>query len=64
MQGWIVGGAWLFAVLVAVVVLGFALYELIWKTRRLSTERASLERLVLELTAVSEQLRTSADRLR
>lgn len=64
MQGWIVGGAWLFAVLVAVVVLGFALYELAWKTRRLSTERASLERLVLELTAVSEQLRTSADRLR
>lgn len=64
MQGWIVGGAWLFAVLVAVVVLGFALYELVWKTRRLRTEQASLERLIAELTAVGEQLRTSADRLR
>ncbi|MDT0262859.1 hypothetical protein [Jatrophihabitans lederbergiae] len=64
MQAWIVGGAWLFAVLVAVVVLGFALYELVWKTRRLTTERASLEQLVAELTAVGEQLRTSADRLR
>lgn len=64
MQAWIVSGAWLFAVLVAVVVLGFALYELVWKTRRLTTERASLEQLVAELTAVGEQLRTSADRLR
>jgi hypothetical protein len=64
MQAWIVGGAWLFAVLVAVVVLGFALYELVWKTRRLTTERASLEQLVAELTAVGEQLRTSADQLR
>ncbi len=64
MQAWIVGGAWLFAVLVAVVVLGFALYELVWKTRRLTTERASLEQLAAELTAVGEQLRTSADRLR
>lgn len=64
MQGWIAGGAWLFAVLVAVVVLGFTLYELVWKTRRLRTERASLEQLVQELTAAGEQLRTSADRLR
>lgn len=64
MQGWIVGGAWLFAVAVAVVVLGFALYELVWKVRRLRTEQAALERLITELTAVGEQLRTSAERLR
>ena len=43
MQGWIVVCAWAFAVVFAVVVLGFAGYEISWKARRLATERARLE---------------------
>jgi hypothetical protein len=64
MQGWIVLGAWVFAVLVGVVVLGFAGYEIVWKSRRLTAERQQLDRVVGELSAVAERLRTSADRLR
>ena len=64
MQAWIVVGAWVFAVVFALVVLGFAGYELRWKTRRLATERARLEQLTAELAAVATQLRTAADRLR
>lgn len=64
MQAWIVVGAWAFAVLFALVVLGFAGYELRWKARRLTTERALLEQLAGELTAVGTQLQTAADRLR
>jgi hypothetical protein len=64
MQAWIVVGAWAFAVLFAVIVLGFAGYELRWKTSRLATERARLEKLAAELAAVATQLQTAADRLR
>lgn len=64
MQAWIVVGGWLFAVLFAVVLLGFTAYELSWKARRLIADRAKLERLVTELTEVGDQLRTAADRLR
>jgi len=64
MQAWIVVGAWAFAVLFALVVFGFAGYELRWKTRRLAAERARLEQLTGELTAVGTQLQTAADRLR
>lgn len=64
MQAWLVIGAWSFAMLFAAVLLGFAGYELTWKSRRLATERAALERLVGELTAVGAQLQAAADRLR
>jgi hypothetical protein len=62
MTGWIVGGAWLFAVAVAVVVLGFAAYELRWKTRRLQSDVQRLQVLVVELAAVGAELRASAER--
>lgn len=64
MQGWIVAGAWGLAVLLAVVVLGFASYEISWKSRRLVAERARLEQLMAELTRLGAQLQAAADRLR
>jgi len=64
MQGWVVAGAWLFAVLVALVVLGFAAYELSWKSRRLLADRDRLNRLIGELRTVSADLQRTADRAR
>lgn len=64
MQAWIVVGAWAFAVLFAAVVLGFAGYEISWKSRRLAAERARLEQLMAELARLGAQLQASADRLR
>jgi hypothetical protein len=49
-------------VLLAVVLLGFAGYELAWKTRRLNADRAKLDRTVTELTALAAQLQAAADR--
>ena len=64
MQAWIVVGAWAFAVVFAVVVLGFAAYEVSWKTRRLAAEKARLEQVTAELTRLGAQLQAAADRLR
>jgi hypothetical protein len=64
MQAWIVAGAWAFAVVFALVVLGFAGYELRWKARRLAAERAELEQLAAKLAALGTQLQSAADRLR
>jgi hypothetical protein len=64
MQAWIVVGAWAFAVLFAAVLLGFAGYEISWKSRRLAAERARLEQLMAELARLGAQLQASADRLR
>jgi len=62
MQVWLVAGAWLFAVLFAVVVLGFAGYELAWKARRLNADRAKLEQTMTDLTELSARLQALAER--
>jgi hypothetical protein len=64
MEAWIVLGAWAFAVVFALVVLGFAGYEISWKTRRLAAERARLEQLTAELVRIGAQLQAAADRVR
>jgi hypothetical protein len=64
MQAWIVVAAWGFAVVFALVVLGFVGYEISWKTRRLLTEQARLEQLAAELAEVGARLQTSAKRSR
>ncbi len=64
MQAWIVVAAWGFAVVFALVVLGFAGYEISWKTRRLAAERARLEQLMAELAQLGARLQAAADRLR
>jgi hypothetical protein len=63
MQGWLVVGAWIFAALFAAVVLGFAGYELNWKSRRLLVEQARLAQLLAELSATGARLQDAADRL-
>ena len=63
MQGWLVVGSWIFAALFAAVLLGFAGYELTWKSRRLAAEQARLAQLVTELTALGTQLQHATDRL-
>ncbi len=62
MQVWLVVGAWAFAVLFAVVLLGFAGYELAWKARRLNADRAKLDRTRIELAELAAQLQAAADR--
>lgn len=42
---WIPIGAWLAALVVAVVVFGYCAYELAWKTRRLRRDLAQLQTL-------------------
>jgi hypothetical protein len=64
MQGWVVGGAWLFAVLFALVLFGFAAYELNWKSRRLQVDRVKLELLVAQLSATGADLQATAERAR
>jgi hypothetical protein len=64
MQGWIVAGAWLFAVLFAAVVLGFAGYEIRWKLRRLDADRGRLELVAAELGSVGAQLSEASARTR
>jgi hypothetical protein len=63
MQGWLVVGSWIFAALFAAVLLGFAGYELTWKSRRLASEQARLAQLVAELTALGTELQDATDRL-
>jgi hypothetical protein len=62
MQGWIVVGAWLFAVALGLVLLGFTGYELSWKSRRLETERAKLDRLLHQLDLTGADLQDSTER--
>ena len=62
MQVWLVAGAWLFAVLFAIVLLGFAGYELVWKARRLAADRAKLETTAAGLAELAAQLQATADR--
>jgi hypothetical protein len=62
MQAWIVGGAWLFAALLAIVVLGFAGYELRWKSRRLQSDKAQLDVVIAELSNTGAQLQAATAR--
>jgi hypothetical protein len=64
---WIVVGAWGFAVLLALVVLGFAGYEVFWKLNRLRTNLAALQTVGESLVKIGEDLsvavaRSTADR--
>lgn len=64
MAGWLVAGAWIFAVVFALVLFGFAGYELAWKTRRLNADKAKLDHVVAELTSLTGQLQSAAERAR
>lgn len=62
MQMWLVIGAWAFAVVFAIVLLGFAGYELAWKARRLAADRAKLDTTAAGLAELAAQLQAAADR--
>jgi hypothetical protein len=60
---WVPISAWLAALAVALVVLGFLGYEILWKTKRL---RADLDRLRVvgaQLTALQGQLAETRERI-
>jgi hypothetical protein len=66
---WVPIGAWLAAVVVMLVVLGFCAYEIIWKARRLQRDLGTLQALndqVVELCAqvTAAQQRVAAAGLR
>ncbi|MDQ1731330.1 MAG: hypothetical protein QOK10_1489 [Pseudonocardiales bacterium] len=62
MQGWIVVGVWAFAVVLAIVLLGFGTYELSWKFRRLRTDERRLEGVIDQLRGIAADLEAAADR--
>jgi type VI protein secretion system component VasK len=55
--------AWLVALAVAVLVLGFCAYEVGWRTRRLRTDLARLQDLGAELAAVATRVAALRDRV-
>ena len=54
--------AWIAAAVVAVVVLGFCAYEIIWKTNRLRRDVARLEGAADQLTELRDGLAAAAQR--
>lgn len=55
--------AWIVALVVAVVVLGFCAYEIVWKTKRLSGDLAGLQELDERMGSVREQLVVTQQRM-
>jgi uncharacterized membrane-anchored protein YhcB (DUF1043 family) len=55
-SSWLPWAAWGLAVVVAVVVLGFCLYELAWKSRRLQRDLRRLQALTGELDRLRSDL--------
>ena len=64
MQGWIVLGAWAFAVVFALVTLGFAGYELRWKAERLRRDQARLQALAAELASAGSAMSSAVTAVR
>jgi hypothetical protein len=52
---WIPLGAWIAALAIGVVVLGFCGYEIAWKSRRLQADLRELAGLAGQLTALRDQ---------
>ncbi|HKC29056.1 MAG TPA: hypothetical protein VKB75_13675 [Jatrophihabitans sp.] len=55
-------GAWIAAVLIALVVLGFCAYEITWKADRLRRDMARLQARSAELGALGVRLREARER--
>lgn len=60
---WVVAAAWGAAVALALVVLGFAAYEISWKSARLRRDTARLGERQAELTAVQADLLIAQQRV-
>ena len=59
---WIPIGAWIAAAAIAVVVLGFCAYEIMWKSKRLRTDMAQLMTLNGQLTELQGSIMTVQQR--
>lgn len=60
MIGWWVAGG---AVLIALMVMGFCAYELLWRVRRLRRDVAALAELAPEVAALQSRLEQVANRV-
>lgn len=60
---WVPVSAWIAALVVALVVLGFCGYEISWKTRRLRTDVQRLQGLGGQLTEVAGRLADIRERV-
>ena len=60
---WIPVGAWIAALAIWIVVLGFCGYEIVWKSRRLQADLRELGTLAAQLTALREQALAAQQRL-
>ncbi|WP_375498890.1 hypothetical protein [uncultured Jatrophihabitans sp.] len=60
---WIPIGAWLAAVVVAIVVLGFCAYELAWKARRLRRDVTQLQSLNGQLVELQSGIAAAQERI-
>ena len=60
---WIPIGAWIAAVVVALVVLGFCAYELAWKSRRLRRDVAGLQSLNEQLVELRSGIAAAQERI-
>jgi hypothetical protein len=59
---WVPIGAWIGAVLIALVVLGFCAYEITWKANRLRRDMARLQSDSAELALLGDRLREARER--
>lgn len=62
-MSWIPLFAWLGAVVIALVVLGFCAYEIVWKTRRLQRDLRLLQDDGVGLAQLQERLAAVRQRL-
>jgi outer membrane murein-binding lipoprotein Lpp len=58
--GWLVLGVWIGAVVLAVVVLAFCLYEVLWKSKRLRTDLERLNSTAARLAELQQELTAAA----
>jgi hypothetical protein len=58
-----VGGVWIGAVVLALVVLGFCAYEITWKAQRVQRDLARLTGLNEELAALQREVRVVQRRI-
>lgn len=62
-MGWVVGGVWIGAGAVALVVFTFCIYEITWKTHRFQRDLARLTGLNEQLAAIQREVRVVQRRI-
>lgn len=60
---WVPIGAWIAAVVVMLVVLGFCAYEIIWKARRLQRDLGTLQALNDQVADLRAQITAAQQRV-